>query len=460
MSQTNIVQRPKAKVKRRMQTARRTLLRKSIKGAIAPATHILESTPAPIETVAPPLAREDEHPDRYGVKNVQPWNTEAVATSCIMCNAWNAYVCRHCNSAHYCSSECQKADWPLHQLLCKELAALRDPPSETDSKIFVFRSKVAEPIVAYHSDGTDDEEWRNVTKESLTQMCFLYRDALRIRFNPVRGRPLNLGGSGVALLVVRPKGANEMAENQSLKFAARAAEVEPLYSEWRGAFTVLRELEGNRLGHVTMRDFRDVMDYLGWHRPNHEQEDAGSSNIITQSIAFFGAHLPAHGVAIACAGKARNQKLVEPVMIPERHPMRQGIGITSTVFTQLGFPVVLYKTGKRSGDKDITVDGTFSNKHAAALCMGLDPNSSTWGHIPKEDFDDAGVVFAVRADGAPLIDVQVERTIAWLGVKLAPRVLMSMRRQEGSLSPEEILRDANWGAVFDFAKVDLNYQMS
>ncbi|KAJ7719696.1 hypothetical protein DFH07DRAFT_937408 [Mycena maculata] len=35
-------------------------------------------------------------------------------------------LCAQCKSVHYCSTDCQRADWPNHKQLCKRLAAARD----------------------------------------------------------------------------------------------------------------------------------------------------------------------------------------------------------------------------------------------------------------------------------------------------------------------------------------------
>lgn len=41
------------------------------------------------------------------------------ASPCTMCNKPTDFSCTICDSARYCSKECQKSDWQLHGLLCK-----------------------------------------------------------------------------------------------------------------------------------------------------------------------------------------------------------------------------------------------------------------------------------------------------------------------------------------------------
>lgn len=45
--------------------------------------------------------------------------------TCTVFNGLNAKVCSSCHSISYCSSECQKLDWPLHKTICKNLHNLR-----------------------------------------------------------------------------------------------------------------------------------------------------------------------------------------------------------------------------------------------------------------------------------------------------------------------------------------------
>jgi hypothetical protein len=50
------------------------------------------------------------------------WNAEfdhARRPKCTVCNAENPNHCARCQSASYCSPECQKKDWPIHKTLCK-----------------------------------------------------------------------------------------------------------------------------------------------------------------------------------------------------------------------------------------------------------------------------------------------------------------------------------------------------
>ncbi|KAF2673112.1 hypothetical protein BT63DRAFT_410159 [Microthyrium microscopicum] len=63
-----------------------------------------------------------------------------IETLCLMCNSpWERH-CGQCNSARYCSVNCQKADWPAHKLLCASFAdfAPTSRPSEDDYRAILF----------------------------------------------------------------------------------------------------------------------------------------------------------------------------------------------------------------------------------------------------------------------------------------------------------------------------------
>jgi hypothetical protein len=47
-----------------------------------------------------------------------------------MCNAAAAKFCSTCHSSTYCSVKCQKADWPLHKLLCRAIENVAPRPSD------------------------------------------------------------------------------------------------------------------------------------------------------------------------------------------------------------------------------------------------------------------------------------------------------------------------------------------
>lgn len=55
-----------------------------------------------------------------------------------MCNAENSNQCSRCQSASYCSSECQKKDWPVHKILCKKYKAFLSTKQDERHHVGIF----------------------------------------------------------------------------------------------------------------------------------------------------------------------------------------------------------------------------------------------------------------------------------------------------------------------------------
>ena len=62
-------------------------------------------------------------------------------STCIVCTKEDASLCKQCESAAYCSKDCQKADWPSHKLLCKSFKDFSDEkrPSPGHVRVLSFR---------------------------------------------------------------------------------------------------------------------------------------------------------------------------------------------------------------------------------------------------------------------------------------------------------------------------------
>jgi hypothetical protein len=42
--------------------------------------------------------------------------------TCVVCKGPSSSGCKACNAMPYCSTECQKVDWPVHKEQCQHLA--------------------------------------------------------------------------------------------------------------------------------------------------------------------------------------------------------------------------------------------------------------------------------------------------------------------------------------------------
>jgi hypothetical protein len=65
--------------------------------------------------------------DHMAQKIAQDEDITAAHSLCTMCLKPGENVCGGCEQARYCSTECQRADWPTHKKLCKAFKASDAP---------------------------------------------------------------------------------------------------------------------------------------------------------------------------------------------------------------------------------------------------------------------------------------------------------------------------------------------
>jgi hypothetical protein len=87
--------------------------------------------------------------------------------TCTMCNTSDAKSCAVCHSASYCSKACQKADWPVHKIICKSFTTLPQRPSPSHKLAFLLptTSKTPELIWVKCELRTEDEEYGSYQRE-------------------------------------------------------------------------------------------------------------------------------------------------------------------------------------------------------------------------------------------------------------------------------------------------------
>ncbi|CAO2653915.1 Nn.00g106480.m01.CDS01 [Neocucurbitaria sp. VM-36] len=69
---------------------------------------------------------------------------------CAMCNHRSTKICSGCKSICYCSKACQKADWPIHKLVCKDYQEfLPTRPSSDHHSVINFPVNEGKPRFAW-----------------------------------------------------------------------------------------------------------------------------------------------------------------------------------------------------------------------------------------------------------------------------------------------------------------------
>ena len=207
---------------------------------------------------------------------------------CVICRKKNAKACSRCKSIHYCSKECQVHDWPIHKVLCREMAELSARPSEEHVLGLYFPETEAKPQLIWIKVVFDDEELFDLfhprgveasipqvdsylgTNPSLRGLddpefthqhgTFIFKDRAQFHVNP-RNR------ASTSKRSIQFTGRSDMAGfavPQSLLSVA----TDPIQQRWRGPLVFqavdMEEGECGAFTDVTLADFRFVMDCAMW----------------------------------------------------------------------------------------------------------------------------------------------------------------------------------------------------
>jgi len=139
-------------------------------------------------------------------------NDPKTSKACAMCNEPSTQRCKQCQSTRYCSTQCQKDDWPLHKLLCKSFENFRDTrPSTHHKRAIYFPETGDQPVFAWiyvEENGGDiyalvfgegvSETPRNIAMDRMNFNCVLNRRLEKIielktfRDNMTRGKNQSL----------------------------------------------------------------------------------------------------------------------------------------------------------------------------------------------------------------------------------------------------------------------------
>lgn len=66
--------------------------------------------------------------------------------NCVICGKEGLFKCAGCTRPRYCSTECQRAHWPIHRELCKVAASLKAKEASLKAKIADSRADRAKLV--------------------------------------------------------------------------------------------------------------------------------------------------------------------------------------------------------------------------------------------------------------------------------------------------------------------------
>jgi hypothetical protein len=211
---------------------------------------------------------------------------------------------------------------------------------------------------------------------------------------------------------------------------------------WKGPVLALRMKGLGRdplhYDHMTMRDFRDVIDYFL----------AYGDETIGETDQTRGAKVK--GVKISCEADQNvfgAEKYVS-VQVPRDHPVFTKVTTPCGISALLGLPVLVKKyPADKAWAKNESISGIgYNNQAATFLHLNTDPNSRSlmgWGWAPLEWQNKVGSVLVVRSDGKDLSPHHCEVLCTFCQFKMGPLFEDSMgagMNPENPMSKDAVLQ--------------------
>lgn len=327
-----------------------------------------------------------------------------MSSGCTICNGPNSKLCSTCHSSSYCSTECQKTDWPAHKLLCKTVKTLspRPDPSFKRAILFPVHAKAPRLIwVEYERKldftGMPFEDSKispllgddNPSREIQTVQKNIYRNFTLDHTIVVAARDTFL--------------IDGSKPNKSISHATNNLHGH----NWRGPLVLLRisgiGVDAGLYEDITLADFRSAVDYLITYNNHVSEHLPGFQNSPGPNVK---------GVKICCHGdrKLFGLKPYTAAEVPDEHQIYLSTEVNQ-ISALLGFPLLTRQCPPHQAWKDdeTMFPDPHENVPATFLHMdALDPKSPSFGWAPMKWQSNVGTVLVVREDGKDLTPNQME----------------------------------------------------
>ncbi|KAI1146508.1 hypothetical protein F4825DRAFT_191142 [Nemania diffusa] len=200
-----------------------------------------------------------------------PPTDEGIRRRCTYCEDKGQYTCNGCNSARYCSRECQSRDWSVHRVLCGSSSEFTKTPRPSPNHVaaILFPAELATP--------------RFIWLEQFSQRGYLFpiidcwlqpyaRHANMIADMNVLLEETGHGtvGHGLAMIGIHEKPLPNVPVNASIMALGKPGQMKT----WFGNQIIVGRrpnaagTRGMTLDDVNFRDFRHAVDMYQHHPLN------------------------------------------------------------------------------------------------------------------------------------------------------------------------------------------------
>lgn len=350
---------------------------------------------------------------------------------CFVCDKQGSQRCAKCKGARYCSTSCQKEDWPTHKLVCTSFMthAATNRPTDEHFRVLLF------PV-----DGKPEVTWLasrwHIVDQEKTDYRYQFFDLKSIpgldaiTVSPIQ-RNSRLKRNLINTIYICHRDTFLIDGSKPNRSVARVTSTKPgQCHDWRGPILAYGmtdlgiDLEECR--DLNMDDFRHVFDYFLSY--NYTPTTA------LQTI---------RAVRINCLGdqKLCNRPAFESVEVLPTDPIFNNHD-TSDIANRIGFPILTRRLTPNpawANNKDNTIfnhGSPFNNQDATFLHLCCDSSASGtlgWGFAFLQWQNNVGSVLVLRQDMKPLHPLHVEALCNYCRYDIMPLFSHSM----GEYAPEE-----------------------
>ncbi|KAL7894328.1 hypothetical protein HDV64DRAFT_127229 [Trichoderma sp. TUCIM 5745] len=359
---------------------------------------------------------------------------------CFVCDKQGARRCAKCKSARYCSTACQKEDWPTHKLVCTSFAShtASNRPTDEHFRVLLFpvdgKPEITWLASRWHIGDQEDEsddKYQSFDTKSIPGLDALAMAS--IQRNPRLKRNL------INTIYICHRDTFLVDGSKPNQGVARVTSTQPgEYHDWRGPILAYGMIglgiDQQRCRDLDMDDFRHIFDYFLSY--NYKPSTAA------QTIM---------AVRINCLGdqKMCNRPAFESVEIFPTDPVFNNHD-TSDIANRIGFPILTRRLPPNptwANNKDNAIfnhSSPYNNQDATFLHLCCDPSppsnpttgSLGWGFASMQWQNNVGSVLVLRQDKKPLHPLHVEALCKYCRYDILPLFSHSM----GEYAPEEPMK--------------------